>query len=63
VNAAFKRFSEKLADIDELIKSRNADKSLKNRMGQAAQLPYNLLRPFSKPGESPAMGIPNSIPI
>jgi lipoxygenase len=61
VNAALKLFSEKLADIDELIKSRNADKSLKNRMGPA-QLPYNLLRPFSKPGVT-AMGIPNSITI
>ncbi|KAG0603020.1 hypothetical protein M758_10G059600 [Ceratodon purpureus] len=61
VNAAFKRFSKKLADIDELIKGRNADKNLKNRMGPA-QLPYNLLRPSSKPGVT-AMGIPNSITI
>jgi hypothetical protein len=61
VDAAFKRFSAKLADIDQVIQARNADKNLKNRLG-AAQLPYNLLRPSSKPGNT-AMGIPNSITI
>lgn len=61
VIVAFERFSIKLADIDEIIRGRNADAKLKNRLG-AAQLPYNLLRPSSKPGVT-AMGIPNSITI
>ncbi|KAG0628128.1 hypothetical protein M758_1G003100 [Ceratodon purpureus] len=61
VDEAFKRFTAKLADIDELIKSRNSDTSLKNRLG-AAKLPYELLRPKSKQGVT-AKGIPNSITI
>ncbi|CAK9270479.1 unnamed protein product [Sphagnum jensenii] len=57
--AAFKRYCDKLKDIDQLIQARNADKNLKNRCG-VAQLPFELLRPHSTPGVT-AMGIPNSI--
>ncbi|KAG0557308.1 hypothetical protein KC19_11G118900 [Ceratodon purpureus] len=61
VTAALKRFTAKLDDIDGLIKKRNTDPTLKNRLG-VAKLPYELLRPTSKPGVT-AMGIPNSITI
>lgn len=59
--AAFKRFTEKVNEVDKLIKSRNADKSLKNRYG-AVNMPYQLLRPKSKSGVT-SMGVPNSITI
>lgn len=59
--AAFKRFTEKIGEVDQLIKSRNADKTLKNRYG-AVNMPYQLLRPKSKPGVT-SMGVPNSITI
>ncbi|CAK9205124.1 unnamed protein product [Sphagnum troendelagicum] len=61
VQAAFKRYCDKLKDIDQLIQERNADKNLKNRCG-VAQLPFQLLRPHSAPGVT-AMGIPNSITV
>jgi lipoxygenase len=61
VSAAFDRFSAKLTDIDDGITKRNADLSLKNRLG-AARLAYELLRPKSEQGVT-AKGIPNSITI
>ena len=61
VKAAFKRFCEKLADVDRTIMARNEDPQLKNRLG-AVQMPYQLLRPHSVPGVT-AMGVPNSITI
>ena len=61
VKAAFKRYAEKLSDIDEIIQARNRDKSLKNRCG-VAQFPFQLLRPTSAPGVT-GMGIPNSITV
>ena len=57
---AFERYKSRLSQIDELIKSRNQDKNLKNRSGVAGQLPYQLLHPSSGPGKT-AMGIPNSV--
>jgi lipoxygenase len=59
--AAFQRFTAKIAEVDRLIKSRNADKSLKNRYG-VVNMPYQLLRPKSEPGVT-SMGVPNSITI
>ncbi|CAM6056129.1 unnamed protein product [Sphagnum tenellum] len=46
---AFKRYCDKLKDIDQLIQARNADKNLKNRCCGVAQLPFELLRPHSTP--------------
>lgn len=62
VEAAFERYKSRLAEIDELIQARNRDPKLKNRSGEAGQLPYELLRPSSGPGVT-AMGIPNSITV
>ncbi|KAG0604154.1 hypothetical protein M758_10G149300 [Ceratodon purpureus] len=59
--AAFKRFTDKIKEVDGLIKARNADPNLKNRHG-VVNMPYQLLRPWSKPGVT-AMGVPNSITI
>jgi len=58
---AFKRFTAKIAEVDQLIKDRNADKTLKNRYG-VVNMPYQLLRPRSNPGMT-SMGVPNSITI
>ncbi|KAG0562418.1 hypothetical protein KC19_9G144400 [Ceratodon purpureus] len=62
VKQAFEQYRTKLNDIDSLIKSRNQDKNLKNRTGTAGQMPYQILRPSSKPGIT-AMGIPNSVTV
>jgi hypothetical protein len=59
--AAFKRFSAKIAKVDQMIKNRNVDKTLKNRYG-VVKMPYQLLRPKSKSGVT-FMGVPNSITI
>ncbi|GAB2287016.1 hypothetical protein Dimus_021404 [Dionaea muscipula] len=61
VKAAFERFNRNLKGIDETIDRRNADKNLKNRHG-VGTLPYQVLKPFSKPGMT-GMGVPNSISI
>jgi lipoxygenase len=60
VEAAFERYKSRLSEIDLLIKARNQDKQLKNRAGDAGQLPYQQLRPSSGPGIT-GMGIPNSV--
>lgn len=57
----YKKFSAKLEEIEEIIKKRNKDNSLKNRCG-AGIPPYELLRPSSGPGVT-GRGIPNSISI
>ncbi|KAG0504836.1 hypothetical protein M758_N014600 [Ceratodon purpureus] len=64
VLAAFDSFSKKVEEIDALIKSRNANPSLKNRNGPV-KVPYELLRPLgvSKQGGLTNKGIPNSISI
>lgn len=59
--AAFQRYTDKLREIDDLIVRRNQDPNLKHRCGPA-QLPFELLRPFSTPGVT-GRGIPNSITV
>ncbi|KAI7726002.1 hypothetical protein M8C21_020677, partial [Ambrosia artemisiifolia] len=62
---AFKRFGEKLKDIERGIEERNKDKCLKNRNG-LVNVPYTLLYPnISSNGEVglTSKGIPNSISI
>lgn len=61
VLSAFDKFTNKIGDIEKLIQSRNADKSLKNRSGPV-QLPYELLFPTSGPGLT-GKGVPNSVSI
>ncbi|WVZ25364.1 hypothetical protein V8G54_003908 [Vigna mungo] len=58
---AFKRFGEKLAEIEKTISERNHDPNLKNRTGPV-QLPYTVLLPNSDTGLT-FRGIPNSISI
>jgi lipoxygenase len=58
--AAYKRFQERILEVDRKIQDRNEDRDLRNRTG--AVLPYELLRPWSKPGVT-GQGIPNSISI
>lgn len=59
--AVFERFQERISDIEELIKTRNEDKKLKNRYGHV-QLPYELLYPSSDYGMT-GKGVPNSTSI
>nr|CAD1831334.1 unnamed protein product [Ananas comosus var. bracteatus] len=61
VNAAFERFNGRMREIEGIIDARNADPKLKNRCGVGI-VPYELLKPFSKPGVT-GMGVPNSITI
>ncbi|KAK1314215.1 hypothetical protein QJS10_CPA06g01741 [Acorus calamus] len=61
VRKAFMRFNERLMEIERIIDARNADVRLKNRTG-AGVVPYELLKPFSKPGVT-GMGVPASISI
>ncbi|KAL8129318.1 hypothetical protein V2J09_018473 [Rumex salicifolius] len=49
VNAAFGRFRAKLEGLDKAVDERNGDSSLRNRFG-AGVVPYELFKPFSKPG-------------
>ncbi|KAL2942082.1 putative linoleate 9S-lipoxygenase 5 [Bienertia sinuspersici] len=56
---AFKKFGEKLVEIEDKIVERNNDGSLKNRVGPA-KLPYTLLYPSSGVGIT-GRGIPNSV--
>lgn len=57
----YEKFSAKLEEIEEIIKKRNKDSSLKNRCG-AGIPPYELLCPSSGPGVT-GRGIPNSVSI
>ncbi|CAO1944102.1 unnamed protein product [Urochloa humidicola] len=64
---AFKRFGERLTEIEKRVLAMNADPRLKNRNGPA-KFPYTLLYPSTsdKNGEADgitAKGIPNSISI
>ncbi|KAH1145171.1 hypothetical protein GYH30_041137 [Glycine max] len=58
---AFKRFGNKLAQIENKLSERNNDEKLRNRCGPV-QMPYTLLLPSSKEGLT-FRGIPNSISI
>jgi len=63
---AFKKFGDKLVEIENKIMEMNEDKNLKNRNGPA-KLPYTLMYPstsdFSKVGGITGRGIPNSTSI
>ncbi|XP_047317980.1 linoleate 13S-lipoxygenase 2-1, chloroplastic-like [Impatiens glandulifera] len=61
IKAAFERYSRRVKEIEGIIDARNLDLSLKHRSG-AGVVPYELLKPFSKPGVT-GMGVPNSISI
>ncbi|XP_027354098.1 linoleate 13S-lipoxygenase 2-1, chloroplastic-like isoform X2 [Abrus precatorius] len=61
IKAAFDRFRERLNKLEALIDERNENTNLKNRNG-AGIVPYELLKPFSKPGVT-GMGVPCSISI
>ncbi|CAA6674987.1 unnamed protein product [Spirodela intermedia] len=61
IKAAYERFRGTLTEIEGIIDERNQDRNLKNRCG-AGVVPYELLKPFSKPGVT-GMGVPNSISI
>ncbi|KAL2332253.1 hypothetical protein Fmac_019834 [Flemingia macrophylla] len=58
---AFKKFGNKLAEIEKKLSQRNNDESLRNRHGPV-QMPYTLLFPSSEEGLT-FRGIPNSISI
>ncbi|XP_021901405.1 probable linoleate 9S-lipoxygenase 5 isoform X2 [Carica papaya] len=58
---AFKKFGNKLAEIEEKIVERNNDKESKNRIGPV-NMPYTLLYPTGEIGLI-GKGIPNSISI
>ncbi|CAA6661597.1 unnamed protein product [Spirodela intermedia] len=49
IKAAYERFRGTLTEIEGIIDERNQDRNLKNRCG-AGVVPYELLKPFSKPG-------------
>lgn len=61
IYAAFERFRDRLKKHEQLIDERNENPKLKNRNG-AGIVPYELLKPFSKPGVT-GMGVPCSISI
>ncbi|KAK1586522.1 hypothetical protein Q3G72_003416 [Acer saccharum] len=61
INAAFERFNGKLKEFEGIVDGRNANTNLKNRNG-AGMMPYELLKPFSKPGVT-GKGVPYSISI
>ncbi|XP_057733091.1 seed linoleate 9S-lipoxygenase-3-like [Arachis stenosperma] len=58
---AFKKFGNKLAEIEGILIQRNNDVSLRNRVGPVT-MPYTLLYPTSEAGLT-FRGIPNSISI
>ncbi|CAJ2663559.1 unnamed protein product [Trifolium pratense] len=58
---AYKKFGNKLAEIEEKLIQRNNDESLRNRYGPV-KMPYTLLHPSSEEGMT-FRGIPNSISI
>ncbi|KAF2309226.1 hypothetical protein GH714_001261 [Hevea brasiliensis] len=49
IEAAFEKFSGRLKELEGIVDERNSNKNLKNRNG-AGIVPYQLLKPFSKPG-------------
>ncbi|KAK4269148.1 hypothetical protein QN277_022340 [Acacia crassicarpa] len=57
----FKKFGERLAEIEKRLVRRNEDGTLRNRIGPV-MVPYTLLYPSSEPGLT-GRGIPNSISI
>ncbi|XP_054791232.1 seed linoleate 9S-lipoxygenase-3-like [Prosopis cineraria] len=58
---AFKKFGDRLVEIEKVLIGRNEDGTLKNRVGPV-RMPYTLLYPSSEPGLT-GRGIPNSISI
>lgn len=61
IKAAFEKFSGRLKELEGIIDERNANPKLMNRHG-AGIVPYELLKPFSKPGIT-GKGVPYSISI
>ncbi|XP_020541448.1 lipoxygenase 2, chloroplastic isoform X2 [Jatropha curcas] len=61
IKAAFEKFRGRLKELEGIIDERNNNKNLKNRNG-AGIVPYELLKPFSKPGVT-GKGVPYSISI
>ncbi|KAG8070141.1 hypothetical protein GUJ93_ZPchr0006g40969 [Zizania palustris] len=61
IKAAFEKFGGRMKEIEGTVDERNNNPELRNRCG-AGIVPYELLRPFSKPGVT-GRGIPNSISI
>ncbi|KAL5567210.1 hypothetical protein UlMin_030374 [Ulmus minor] len=61
IKAAFERFNGRLKTLEGIIDERNENMELKNRNG-AGTIPYELLKPFSKPGVT-GKGVPYSISI
>ncbi|GAB4855506.1 hypothetical protein Ancab_024125 [Ancistrocladus abbreviatus] len=61
IKAAFEKFSGQLKELEGIIDERNNNRELRNRSG-AGIVPYELLKPSSKPGVT-GMGVPNSISI
>ncbi|EXB28966.1 Linoleate 13S-lipoxygenase 2-1 [Morus notabilis] len=61
IKEAFERFNKSLKVLELIIDSRNENTELKNRNG-AGIVPYELLKPFSKPGVT-GKGVPYSISI
>nr|KYP63639.1 Lipoxygenase [Cajanus cajan] len=60
-SSAFKRFGQRLAEIEQKLIQRNNDETLRNRYGPV-KMPYTLLYPSSEEGLT-CRGIPNSISI
>jgi len=61
VKAAFEKFAGRMKEIEGIVDECNSNPELRNRCG-AGIVPYELLKPFSKPGVT-GRGIPNSISI
>uniref|UniRef100_A0A6M2EUG3 Lipoxygenase n=1 Tax=Populus davidiana TaxID=266767 RepID=A0A6M2EUG3_9ROSI len=61
IKTAFEKFSGRLKQLEGIIDERNANPKLMNRHG-AGIVPYELLKPFSKPGIT-GKGVPYSISI
>ncbi|GJM90496.1 hypothetical protein PR202_ga06781 [Eleusine coracana subsp. coracana] len=61
VKAAFEKFCGRMKEIEGYVDECNNNPELRNRCG-AGIVPYELLKPFSKPGVT-GRGIPNSISI
>jgi lipoxygenase len=61
VKAAFEKFGGRMKEIEGYVDELNNNPELRNRCG-AGVVPYELLKPFSKPGVT-GRGIPNSISI
>ncbi|XP_062171339.1 linoleate 13S-lipoxygenase 2-1, chloroplastic-like [Alnus glutinosa] len=61
IKGAFERFNGRLLELEGTVDERNANRNLRNRNG-AGVMPYELLKPFSKPGVT-GKGVPYSISI